>query len=335
MPPAPPVVSGEGSVEVRRGETVKLECHARGDMPITLTVAKDGKSLNTNDYRYSLEILESDNGVRAELRITSVTPQDSSVIACTATNAYGSHTHQMELKVQDAPEAPRDLRVTREGSRSVTVTWAAPPSPNAAITHYSVHVRVVAVNSVGDSPSSEPLTFRTEGEAPSASPLSVRAVGTSPREVQLTWTPPDKDTWNGQLLGYYVGHRKEGALGTGRSFSFDTVGVTGGSEESWTVGGLERYTRYIFVLQAYNAKGPGPLSSEVFASTQEDVPEAPPEEVVCVALTSTRVEVTWSPPPVHLTHGQITSYTLTYTPMDDHTGINHDLRAHSVSESNR
>ncbi|XP_071527560.1 cell adhesion molecule Dscam2-like isoform X6 [Panulirus ornatus] len=361
---APPIVSGDGSVEVRRGESVKLQCEARGDSPISLTVAKDGKPLDTNDYRYSVEVVEGTGvkggtgAVRAEVRVSNVAPQDSAVIACTATNTYGSHTHHMELKVQDVPEAPRDLRVTREGSRSATVTWAAPPSPNTPITHYILHlksqtgswdgvnvrqmraeggstsavlndlmpakvyqVRVVAVNSVGESPSSEPLTLRTEGEAPSAAPINVRAVGMSPRQVQLSWSPPDPDTWNGQLLGYYVGHRLDGAMSSGRSFSFDTVGVTGAEKETWTVGGLERFTRYIFVLQAFNAKGPGPLSTEVTATTLEDVPEAPPQDVSCVALTSTRLEVSWTPPPPALTHGRITTYTLTYTPMDDHTGL--------------
>ncbi|ROT77750.1 Down syndrome cell adhesion molecule isoform, partial [Penaeus vannamei] len=272
---------------------------------------------------YSVEVVEDSDpdrsvgkgspagGVRAEVRVTNVTPQDSAVIACTATNAYGSHTHNMELKVQDVPEAPRDLRVTREGSRSVTVTWAAPPSPNTPITHYVIHLKTQTVswesNSVrqlrtegsstsavledllpakvfqrGESPSSEPLSLRTDGEAPSAAPVTVRAVGVSSREVQLTWAAPDPDTWNGQLLGYYTPPPLFlSPVGSGRSFSFDTVGVTGGGEESWTVGNLEKFTRYVFVLQAFNAKGPGPLSTEVFATTLEDVPEAPPEDVTC------------------------------------------------------
>ncbi|XP_063872912.1 cell adhesion molecule Dscam2-like [Scylla paramamosain] len=118
---APPVVSGDGRVEARRGENVKLHCEARGDPPISLSVARDGKPLDTNDYRYNVEVMDGaevrPGGVRAEVRITNVAPQDSSVIACTATNTYGSHTHHMELRVQDAPEAPRDLRVSREGSR--------------------------------------------------------------------------------------------------------------------------------------------------------------------------------------------------------------------------
>nr|XP_027210564.1 Down syndrome cell adhesion molecule-like protein Dscam2 [Penaeus vannamei] len=270
-----------------------------------------GDSAFSSGTRYSVEVVEDSDpdrsvgkgspagGVRAEVRVTNVTPQDSAVIACTATNAYGSHTHNMELKVQDVPEAPRDLRVTREGSRSVTVTWAAPPSPNTPITHYVIHLKTQTVswesNSVrqlrtegsstsavledllpakvfqrGESPSSEPLSLRTDGEAPSAAPVTVRAVGVSSREVQLTWAAPDPDTWNGQLLGYYVGHKQDSPVGSGRSFSFDTVGVTGGGEESWTVGNLEKFTRYVFVLQAFNAKGPGPLSTEVFATTLED-----------------------------------------------------------------
>ncbi|KAK3861640.1 hypothetical protein Pcinc_032416, partial [Petrolisthes cinctipes] len=87
-----------------------------------------------------------------------------------------------ELKVQDAPEAPRDLRVSREGSRDGHCDLAAllhptHPSPTMSSTSSLRRIRVVAVNSVGESPSSEPLTLRTEGEAPSAAPVKVRAVG--------------------------------------------------------------------------------------------------------------------------------------------------------------
>lgn len=58
-------------------------------------------------YRYNVEVMDGagvrGGGVRAEVRITSVAPQDSSVIACTATNKYGSHIHHMELRVQGEP----------------------------------------------------------------------------------------------------------------------------------------------------------------------------------------------------------------------------------------
>lgn len=69
-------------------------------------------------------------------------------------------------------------------------------------------VRVIALNSVGSSPPSEPLAIRTQGEAPSGAPRSLRATPLTSRSVRVAWTPPDRSTWHGTLLGYYVGFRK-------------------------------------------------------------------------------------------------------------------------------
>ncbi|XP_076065783.1 cell adhesion molecule Dscam2-like isoform X4 [Oratosquilla oratoria] len=404
----PAMVEGKDEVVVRRGATASLQCEARGDAPLTLSFSRDGVQLDSNDYRYNIKILEEKGSMTTgEVRIVGVTPQDSATYTCTASNAYGSDSHPILLKVQDVAGPPRDLRVTREGSRSVTVAWATPSSPHTPITHYTIQlkphtagtwkgeetnirvkgdasaavlsdllpaklyqIRVIAVNSVGPSRPSEALTIQTEGEPPEAAPVSLRAVGVSPRAVKLSWGAPRAETWHGDLLGYYVGYRMDGAgssssgsnIGGGsgssssssgsspssggnsggsvnpnsvsgssssrnfvgsssKNFNFSTVGVSGTGEESWTVDGLRRFTRYTFIVQAYNDKGPGPLSSEVSASTLEDVPEAPPQDVSCVALTSTRVEISWNPPPPHLTHGLVTTYTLHYSPLDDHTGL--------------
>lgn len=34
--------------------------------------------------------------------------------------------------------------------------------------------------------------------------------------------------------------------------------------------GLKKFTQYGIVVQAFNEKGPGPLSNEIFAQTSED-----------------------------------------------------------------
>ena len=39
---------------------------------------------------------------------------------------------------------------------------------------------------------------------------------------------------------------------------------------SWSIDNLHKYTRYEFVVQAYNSLGSGPLSREVHAVTHED-----------------------------------------------------------------
>ena len=64
---------------------------------------------------------------------------------------------------------------------------------------------MVAVNSVGQSPSSEPVVIKTEGESPSGVPTNLIAIPLSSKEIQLKWTVPDQATWHGRLLGYNIG----------------------------------------------------------------------------------------------------------------------------------
>ena len=53
-------------------------------------------------------------------------------------------------------------------------------------------------------------------------------------------------------------------------YKFEAVSLKNVKETSWEVKNLKKYHRYSFVVQAFNAFGPGPLSAEVFAITLED-----------------------------------------------------------------
>ena len=39
---------------------------------------------------------------------------------------------------------------------------------------------------------------------PSAPPVDVKATALSSNSILLSWQPPPKDSWNGNLLGYKV-----------------------------------------------------------------------------------------------------------------------------------
>lgn len=101
--------------------------------------------------------------------------------------------------------------------------------------------------------------------------------------LQLTvkWEAPAVDSWHGPLLGHYVGYRELGRDPEGkRQYNFTTVpwsdaagnpGSAGRHETTSTVlSGLSKYRQYGVVVQAYNPKGAGPLSTEVVAQTLED-----------------------------------------------------------------
>lgn len=51
------------------------------------------------------------------------------------------------------------------------------------------------------------LEIKTDGEAPEGRPRNIRVAAISSTDIQVTWEHPEKDTWHGELLGYYVGYK--------------------------------------------------------------------------------------------------------------------------------
>lgn len=43
---------------------------------------------------------------------------------------------------------------------------------------------------------------------PSGPPLDVRVEAKSSTELTVSWDPPQRDLWNGNILGYYVGFQE-------------------------------------------------------------------------------------------------------------------------------
>lgn len=69
-------------------------------------------------------------------------------------------------------------------------------------------IRVMAENQLGLGEPSDELQVRTTEEPPSVAPRDVVVDARGSRQLLITWTPPPADTWNGQLLGHYVGLRE-------------------------------------------------------------------------------------------------------------------------------
>lgn len=179
----------------------------------------------------------------------------------------------------------------------------------------SYHLRLYAENHLGKSAPSDILHVQTDAEVPSGPPLSVSVEPLDAQQLLVTWRPPERDLWNGELLGYTIGYHKFG--GSDQSYNYTKVGIPGGEGVSdFRLIGLEKYTQYSVTVQAFNSKGDGPASDIVMAHTLEDVPSAPPQSVNCVALTSQNIQVTWQTPPKENLHGVIQGYKLLYEPIN-------------------
>ncbi|PSN42210.1 hypothetical protein C0J52_11247 [Blattella germanica] len=109
-----------------------------------------------------------------------------------------------------------------------------------------------------------------------------RAEARTSTELFVTWEPPERAQWNGNLLGYYVGYHEQSSQTsvstTTHNYNFKTVEV--GAQYGGEV-----------LLQ---------------------VPSMPPENVQCSALTSQSLQVSWDPPPAEGCNGIVRGYKVSH-----------------------
>ncbi|KAL3248157.1 hypothetical protein MRX96_056571 [Rhipicephalus microplus] len=311
----------------RRGDSVVLTCRAVGEQPITVTWTKDRHGFNPAlEPRYAVEEKPSADGFEYVIRIPSVDRRDSSLFSCYAENAYGRDDTNFQVVVQEPPDKPRGLEATQITSRSVTLSWSPAYSGNSPVLKYLLehklregfweqdsHVSVIestefshvasglrpktsyefrlrAENSIGLSECSDTLVVTTEEEAPTGAPQNIRVTPTGSRSLHVSWKPPLDDESNGLVQGYYVGYRVRNAKD---SFAYKTLESSANSvEQQCELTDLRRNTRYSVVVQAFNAKGAGPASEEIFSQTLEIDPPAAPR-LRLVSSTSSSVHLSW------------------------------------------
>ncbi|XP_015172308.1 PREDICTED: Down syndrome cell adhesion molecule-like protein Dscam2 isoform X28 [Polistes dominula] len=337
----------------KRGEPAVLQCEAQGEKPIGILWNMNNKRLDPkSDSRYTIreEILA--NGVLSDLSIKRTERSDSALFTCVATNAFGSDDTSINMIVQEVPEVPYGLKVLDKSGRSVQLSWAAPYDGNSPMKGYVIeykiskgswetdidkvlvpgsqqnvagvfnlrpattyHLRIVAENEIGKSDPSDTVTIITAEEAPSGPPTSVRVDALDQHTLKVTWKPPPREDWNGEILGYYVGYRLSSS---DKPYMFETVEFSkeDGKEHHLQIMNLKTYTQYSVVVQAFNKVGSGPMSEERRQHTAEGVPEQPPHDTTCTTLTSQTIRVSWMSPPLSAANGVITGYKVIYGPSD-------------------
>ncbi|XP_078048429.1 cell adhesion molecule Dscam2 [Augochlora pura] len=212
------------------------------------------------------------------------------------------------------------LHTTVPGSQAVAHVSGLRPA-------VSYQFRIYAENELGRSQASDILETTTEGEKPGGPPRHLKVDPVSSTEFNVTWDPPDHNLWNGVILGYHVGykeHRSSVDQYTYRTVErpISTASVALGLARhampgrQYQLTNLKKFTQYNVVVQAYNALGQGPMTSEVVATTLEDVPSSPPQDIRCTALSSQSLQVSWETPPDYTLNGILNGYKVIWENMD-------------------
>ncbi|GFU44260.1 down syndrome cell adhesion molecule-like protein Dscam2, partial [Trichonephila clavipes] len=128
---------------VKKGDDVTLTCAVSGDPPLSITWTRDKQPLNLEtEPRFQVtQTATGDSGMKSLLRVTSVGRVDSALYTCLASNMYGQDDTNIQLIVQEQPDAPREVQISETGSRLVRLSWEPPFSGNSLITKYILHIR--------------------------------------------------------------------------------------------------------------------------------------------------------------------------------------------------
>ncbi|XP_074598354.1 cell adhesion molecule Dscam1-like [Brevipalpus obovatus] len=181
--------------------------------------------------------------------------------------------------------------------------------------------RLIAENRIGRSEPGKSVEVVTEEEAPEGPPLKVQVTSVTSRSVKVTWKPPLKEFLNGALKGYYIGYKQISSSASSSSssssaspssssssssssgssssinsnagtFIYKTLTIGDNFREEAIIQSLKRFTKYVIVIQAFNNKGAGPSSEEVYVQTLEmDVPNAPQMHVT--STSSSSIYLSW------------------------------------------
>merc|ERR1719319_1336130 len=175
---------------------------------------------------------------------------------------------------------------------------------NELIRDKNYEITVIPFNSQGLGEASRPVAVYVGEAVPTGAPREVAAEAVSPTEVRITWTPPEADQQNGDLLGYKIFYKSLTA-GTDR----EEIEVVSASHTSHSLIFLDMYTNYTISIIAFNPAGEGPESETVSVRTLQGIP-GPPSNLSFSEITMTSLKVTWDQPTSP--NGEILGYIVSY-----------------------
>ncbi|XP_017776462.1 PREDICTED: Down syndrome cell adhesion molecule-like protein Dscam2 isoform X2 [Nicrophorus vespilloides] len=173
-------------------------------------------------------------------------------------------------------------------------------------------IRMMALNSIDQSPFTEEVVVKTQEEEPAEAPRDVQVEPVGASELFVSWQVPSRESWNGDLLGYIVNWNIQGVTNNASS---KTLTVKGWGTTKVQLTGLKKFTKYDINVRAFNSVSVGPLSPTVVGTTREGVPEASPMNIQCSQMSSQSMKVSWISPLPAYHGGIIQGYKIYYRPI--------------------
>ncbi|XP_069845283.1 phosphatidylinositol phosphatase PTPRQ [Dipodomys merriami] len=288
--------------------------------------------------KYTIYLKRSNGNEERTINTTSLTQNIKGLkkytqylIEVSASTLKGEGVRSVPVSIlteEDAPASPpQNFSVKQLSGVTVKLSWQPPMEPNGIILYYTVYVwdksslktinvtetslefsdldynvdysaYVTGSTRFGDGGTrSSIITFRTPEGAPSDPPKDVHYVNLSSSSIILFWTPPSKP--NGIIQYYSVYYRNNSGTFMQNFTLHEVTNEFGNMTSSAIIDKLAIFSHYTFWLTASTSVGNGNKSSDIIqVYTDQDIPEGLVRNLTYESISSTAINVSWSPPPL-------------------------------------
>ncbi|XP_041442217.1 phosphatidylinositol phosphatase PTPRQ-like [Xenopus laevis] len=267
-----------------------------------------------------------------EILITDLKKFTEYKMRITASTSAGESNSSEQIDIfvktlEDVPGSPpHNLSLLGVNSTAITLAWSPPLEPNGIITHYEViythstdlftqstistslsltdlypytlyNISVRAYTRFGHGNQTTDVLYVTTSEtAPSSPPYNLSYMSISSTEVLIEWQPPLFA--NGIIQFYNITYWNTSHFLTNMSNDSQVV-----------LSDLKKFSQYQVAVLAYTVNGNGNQTSDILnMTTLEDVPDSAPENIKYTNISSTEIEVSFSPSLIP--NGNIMYYTI-------------------------
>uniref|UniRef100_A0A663E4S1 Cell adhesion molecule DSCAML1 n=1 Tax=Aquila chrysaetos chrysaetos TaxID=223781 RepID=A0A663E4S1_AQUCH len=287
-----------------KGQTKELNCTARGERPIIIRWEKGDTVIDPDrNMRYAITTKDNGDEVISTLKLKPADRGDSVFFSCHAINSYGEDRGLIQLTVQEPPDPP-ELEIREVKARSMNLRWTQRFDGNSIITGFDIEYKnksdswdfKQSTRNISPTINQANIVDLHPASVYSIRMYSFNKIGRSEPSKELTISTEEAGAPPGP-----------GIPGSNGQYSIVEMKATGDSEV-YTLDNLKKFAQYGVVVQAFNRAGTGPSSSEINATTLEDVPSQPPENVRAISITSDVAVISWSEPPRSTLNGVLKGY---------------------------
>ncbi|KAG9510748.1 Protein sidekick, partial [Fragariocoptes setiger] len=175
-------------------------------------------------------------------------------------------------------------------------------------------VKIYAVNDVGSSAASDPVTYRTSEDTPSASPANITVLPASSTSISVRWSSVPRKQRNGVIRGYKIRHQidKPGSI-------VEYKIIDNNSTKYCVLTDLKQHTFYKVSLCAFTSVGDGVFSNVASVQTHEGLP-GQPSNLTFASVSRSSAKIIWDVP--EEPNGEILGYRVSYRVITDQKELN-------------